>query len=404
MGEAILGDDRMRHFVHDSDRFAALDAEIWEPISLATVLRSAPQVGELVLDACCGSGASAVPTAELVGIEGLVDAVDLAEPMLGHARSRADAFGAADGLLPQLRFHADDASTWETVGYDLVQCVLGVFFFDDVDAGARHLASRARPGGRLVLTIWAPSAFDEFEQALYAAVEAEGGEAGAAAVDRHRSHRAARKVPDSAGGLAHWMHTIGLVDVRGEEVPRHVDLDDDLAWRIVLGTSRSRVIADLDDETRERVRVRLLDTLATRGIDRVDLTVLIGVGHRPAEDAPADEPARETAVAVAEPATDVAIAIAEPDAEVATTETDAAAAPRADSESESGPDSEGEPGPDLDPEASAPVEPDAKAAKKEKKAKRKEERKRRRERDEDEAETETEVEDEAEDEAAPETT
>ncbi|MRG59407.1 methyltransferase domain-containing protein [Agromyces sp. CFH 90414] len=387
MGEPTGVDDAIRHFIEDASDFAALDAEVWEPISLATVLRSSPQFGELVLDACCGTGASAVPAAELVGPGGLVDAVDLAEPMLDLARARAaslesaraaaleaeraaarEAAGEGDadaevddeppsdsdasgGLVPQLVFHTGDAATWEKVGYDVVQCVLGVFFFDDVDAGVRHLASRARPGGRVVITVWAPSAFEDLTDALLEAVVAEGGEAGAAAVDRFRARMSARRVPDSAGALAHWLHTLGLVDTRGEEVPRHVDLDDDLAWRVVLGTSRNNLVAGLDDEARERVRARLLASLRERGIARVDLTTLIGVGHRPAD---ADD-GWNSAIGAAEPAVADADGESEGDAD-ADADADASIEPDSDARAEADGESEAEPAADSTLTDAAPEE------------------------------------------------
>ncbi|WP_350348807.1 class I SAM-dependent methyltransferase [Agromyces sp. G08B096] len=286
MGEQTDVRDAVRRFVEDASSFADLDAELWEPISLATILRSDPQLGELVLDACCGDGASAVPTAELVGPDGLVDAVDVAAPMIELARARAAALGAGRGegaagdLLPQLSFHVADVAEWQTEGYDLVQCVLGVFFFDDLDAGARQLVSRAKPGGRVAITLWGADAFSGFTELLVSAVEAEAGE-DAVAGFRERMQR--HEEPGTAGALAHWLHTLGLVDVRAEEVPRHLDLDDDLAWRLVLGTGRQRLVADLDDETRERVRGRFVAALRDHGVARVDIGTIVGVGRRPEE-------------------------------------------------------------------------------------------------------------------------
>ncbi|WP_170297073.1 class I SAM-dependent methyltransferase [Agromyces salentinus] len=250
---------------------------MWNPISMATVLRAAPQFGELVLDACCGDGASAVPTAELVGPTGVVDAVDLSEQMIELTRQRVEREAAP---LPQLRLHAADVTQWEVVGYDLVQCVLGVFFFADLQAGAAHLVDCAKPGGRVVVTIWAPGALHEFTEALCDAVEAEGGDAGAEAVAAYRDG-GPPEIPESPGALAQWLGGLGLERTRAEIVPRHLDLDADLAWRLVLGMSRRRLVADLDDESRERVATAFRALLAERGITRVDLSTLIGVGHRP---------------------------------------------------------------------------------------------------------------------------
>jgi SAM-dependent methyltransferase len=277
MGEQADVGATVRHFTEHASAFAELDAEVWNPISMATVLRAAPQFGELVLDACCGDGASAVPTAELVGPTGVVDAVDLSETMVELARERAEREAAP---LPQLRLHAADVTEWEPEGYDLVQCVLGVFFLPDLEAGVEHLIARAKPGGRFVVTVWAPGAVKEFSDALCDAVEAEGGDAGAAAVAAYREG-GRPDLPASPGALAQWLGGFGLEQTRGELVPRHLDLDEGVAWRLVLGMSRRRLVADLDDEARDRVEAAFHALLAEREITRVDLSTLIGVGHRP---------------------------------------------------------------------------------------------------------------------------
>ena len=147
---------------------AALDARrlaplLWDPVAAATLDRSRPAAGERVLDACCGTGPSALPAARAVGQGGVVDAVDL-------AASATELLGQAAAGLPQLRVHAADVTTWGSGGYDLVQCVLGAFFFPDPEAGTEHLVARARSGGRIVLTIWRRGAMVPAGAALLGAV------------------------------------------------------------------------------------------------------------------------------------------------------------------------------------------------------------------------------------------
>lgn len=127
--------------------FTALGRHLWDPIGRTAVGLADPRPGERVLDACCGTGASAIPSARLVGPAGLVDAVDLSAPMVEELRRLS-----AD--IPALHAHQADVTTWEPDGYDVVQSALGIFFFPDMTAGTDHLISRARPGGRVVFTIW----------------------------------------------------------------------------------------------------------------------------------------------------------------------------------------------------------------------------------------------------------
>src|SRR4030095_1847216 len=61
----------------------------WERFGRRTIERLDLIPGARVLDVCCGSGASAIPSAETVGPDGFVLGVDLAENLLELARSKA---------------------------------------------------------------------------------------------------------------------------------------------------------------------------------------------------------------------------------------------------------------------------------------------------------------------------
>ena len=269
MGDTIEVPDFAEGFAAAAASFAEIDDALWNPISTAAVLRSQPQFDERVLDACSGDGASAVPTAELVGTGGLVDAVDFAEGLVELARERAG------DRMPQLRFHVADVTTWETTGYDLVQCVLGILFFDDLEAGTRHLIERARPGGRVAITVWAAGAMEPLGEVLTSALP----EGAASVLGDLRSP--AIDVASTAGSLAHWLTGLGLVQVRADAVRRRLDLTPELAWGLVEGTGLRLALGDLDDEAVAGVRERYLAALEERGVETVDVTTLIAVGRRP---------------------------------------------------------------------------------------------------------------------------
>lgn len=269
MGSTVGEPDFAGAFAAAAASFTELDDVLWNPISTAAVARARPRFDELVFDACCGDGASALPTAELVGIGGVVDAVDLAEPLIAVARERAGE------RMPQLRLHADDVTSWEPTGYDLVQCVLGVFFFPDLDAGTRHLIERARPGGRVAITVWARGSFEPLPELLASALP-DGG----AGLDERAPRSAGLEQIDTPGSLAQWLTGLGLVGVRAEAVQRHVDLAPDLAWTLVLGTALRVLLDELDDEAIAGVRERYLAAVAERGVTSIDVTTLIAIGRR----------------------------------------------------------------------------------------------------------------------------
>ncbi|RRO14729.1 methyltransferase domain-containing protein [Saccharopolyspora rhizosphaerae] len=247
--------------------FAALGRHLWEPLSADAVAVADPQPGERVWDACCGTGASAIPTARRVGTDGLVDAVDVSGPMIRGLRDRA-----AD--LPPLHAHEADVTTWEGGDYDLVQSVLGIFFLPDMEAGTRHLLRAVRPCGRVALTVWRRGAMDPAGGQLALAVaevtEAEPpGERPARPIDRINQ-------PDT---FAAWLRGLGLSEVDVLVRSRSLSMTPEVAWLLVTGSGYRGALAELTQEQVARVRDRYLARLHEVGLTELDVTTLIGTGR-----------------------------------------------------------------------------------------------------------------------------
>jgi ubiquinone/menaquinone biosynthesis C-methylase UbiE len=245
---------------HES--FDALTTKVWTPLGRATIALSRPASGERVLDACCGAGASAIPTAAAVGPNGRVDGIDLSEQLLELGRSRAE-------NLPQLIFHHGAVMSWPFGPYDLVQCVLGLFLLPDPAAGATAVVGRLRPGGRCAVTVWHKGAVRAVGELLAAAVTPEG-----VPVIRRASDRL-----NTPGELTNLLRTSGLRDVEVHEVPHNITLEPELAWDVVLVSGMRRQLAGMDAAMVDRVRQRFLDGWTG---DPVDFTVLVGLGRKPA--------------------------------------------------------------------------------------------------------------------------
>ena len=91
----------------------------WSRYGRRTVERLRLSPGERVLDVCCGSGASAIPAAEIAGS---VVGVDLAENLLALARSKARERGLTNiefrsGDMTQLPFDDGSFEFKETAGF-----------------------------------------------------------------------------------------------------------------------------------------------------------------------------------------------------------------------------------------------------------------------------------------------
>jgi ubiquinone/menaquinone biosynthesis C-methylase UbiE len=96
----------------------------WERFGRATVEHLRLPLGSRVLDVCCGSGASALPAAEMVGPQGFVLGIDLAENLLELARTKAVRRGPINTQFrvgDLLHMHLGDTQ------FDVVICVFGIF-------------------------------------------------------------------------------------------------------------------------------------------------------------------------------------------------------------------------------------------------------------------------------------
>jgi ubiquinone/menaquinone biosynthesis C-methylase UbiE len=150
-----------------ADLHDAPPLSFWDRIGRRTVQQLSPRPGACVLDACCGSGASAIPAALAVGPNGRVLGVDLAENLLRLGRSKAARLG-----LSQAEFRLGDIEALDPSRetFAAVVCVLGIFFLPDMPAGVRHLRRFVRPGGQMAITTWGPRVLEPGSSIFWLAV------------------------------------------------------------------------------------------------------------------------------------------------------------------------------------------------------------------------------------------
>ncbi|WP_432547836.1 class I SAM-dependent methyltransferase [Kineococcus sp. SYSU DK004] len=249
----------------DAAAFDRLSAQLWDPVSSAAVADAAPRAGEFVLDACAGAGAASVLLARAVGPGGRVDAVDLAAPLVALTAERARD-------LPALRAHHADVLAFGDEGaYDLVVCVLGVFFLPDLHAAGRHLLTRARPGGRLCVGVWAEGALTELVQPL----------AAAAARARGEGPPEPRSLPHALGteeGLTAWAAAVGVRDPVVHRHPARLRVTPEAVRDAAAGTAAGALLDGLPAATARAV----VDEAAAAALEprEADATTLVVVGTR----------------------------------------------------------------------------------------------------------------------------
>ncbi|MEM9726350.1 MAG: methyltransferase domain-containing protein [Pseudomonadota bacterium] len=105
-----------------------------------------PLQGARALDVGCGAGALSLAAA---AAGATVTGVDVSQPLLGLARDRAAAAGAA------AQFFVADASSWSAdAPVDAVISRFGVMFFDAPIEAFANLRAQAKPGARLAFVCW----------------------------------------------------------------------------------------------------------------------------------------------------------------------------------------------------------------------------------------------------------
>src|ERR1700750_1075341 len=112
-----------------ADCFDASPLSFWEYFGRRTIELASLPIGSRVLDVCCGTGASVLPAAEIVGPTGKVTGVDLAKQLLELARAKA-----VQRRLGNIEFEVADmlSMRFPAASFDAVVCVFGIFFVPDM--------------------------------------------------------------------------------------------------------------------------------------------------------------------------------------------------------------------------------------------------------------------------------
>jgi ubiquinone/menaquinone biosynthesis C-methylase UbiE len=250
-----------------ADRYDDPANSFWERFGRTTVERLRPSPRARLLDVCCGSGASALPAAEMIGPTGFVLGIDLAERLLELARAKAAARGLRNVEFREgdmLDLHLPDAT------FDAAICVFGIFFVPDMPAAVRELWRVIRPGGKLAVTTWGPRFFEPATTAFWNAV---------------------REVrPDLYKGFNPWDRISDPASVRallqaggaeGAEVVAesgtHPIASPEAWWAAVLGSGYRGTLEQMSAEDREQVRIANLSYIRDSGIRSVEANVVYAI-------------------------------------------------------------------------------------------------------------------------------
>ena len=242
----------------------------WERFGRATVERLQLPLGARVLDVCCGSGASALPAAEMVGPQGFVLGIDLAANLLELARTKA----AKRGLM-NTQFRVGDLLDMHLsdTQFDAVICVFGIFFIPDMPAAIRALWHAVRPGGKLAVTTWGPRFLEPATTAFWNAV---------------------REVrPDLYKGFNPWDRVSDPESVRAllreggieraelvAEAGTHLIPSADAWWSAVLGSGFRGTVDQLEAAALKHVYEANMSYIQASGISTVEANVIYAIAQK----------------------------------------------------------------------------------------------------------------------------
>ena len=253
-----------------ADHFDDGPLAFWDRYGRRTVEQLHLLPGSSVLDVGCGSGASAIPAAVIVGPSGRVVGVDLAERLLDIARAKS-----IKQKLQNIEFRRADmaALDYPNESFDAVVCVFAIFFVTDMVKQVQELWRVVRPGGKLAITTWGPRMFEPGSAAWWSAVKGHRPDlvTGSNPWERITTPQAVRQLLSDSG--------IEDADVRAEDGQQPLQSPEDW-WTVVLGSGYRWTVEQMDKEDTARVRAANLKTLRDSGTRFFETNVIYVVAEK----------------------------------------------------------------------------------------------------------------------------
>lgn len=253
-----------------ADHFDDAPLAFWDRYGRRTVGRLDLKCGSSVLDVGCGTGASALPAAEVVGPEGTILGVDLAEKLLEQARAKA-----AQLHLQNAEFRLADMTDlgFPDEYFDAVISVFSIFFAPDMPALVRELWRMVKPGGKLAITTWGHSFFEPVYTVWRAAVRAERADLYATFNPWDRI-----TTPDQ---LHQLLRSSGVPDAQivAESGSQCLRSPQDW-WTIVLRSGLRGTVDAMDEATATRIQAQTVGWVRANGVTSIQTNVLYALASK----------------------------------------------------------------------------------------------------------------------------
>lgn len=253
-----------------ADCFDHSPLTFWAKYGRKTVERLSLRPGSKVLDTACGTGASAIPAAEIVGCTGKVTGIDISENMLELAERKARAAG-----LCNTEFVLGDMSElgYKDETFDAVVCVFGIFFVPEMEKLVAELWRVVKPGGKLAVTTWGQDLFEpayghwnnvlkELTPELHSAFNP---------WDRISEPGSLKKLMEDGGTTN--------IEVTAEVGKQELSCPEDW-WTIVMGSGLRWTIDQLSEDGLKKVKELNFRWIERNNVTAVDTNVIYGAAKK----------------------------------------------------------------------------------------------------------------------------
>ena len=250
-----------------AQRFFALCAD--KLVDLAKVKR-----GQKILDVATGTGMVAIAAAQCVGPEGRVQAIDLSENMITQAQKNMQQAG-----LNNTDFHIMDGEQPEFKSryFDVVLCSFGLFFMPDMQAALKNWYRVLKPGGKIIFTSFAESAFQPLADLYLAQMKDYGIEPPSLRWMLLKSEQTCQEMLQQAG--------FNQAQTHSAQMGYHLTGTQDW-WEIIQSSGFRGLYERLNAEQKDEFQQKHLATLEQHLSDKglwLDVQTIFSSAHRPNE-------------------------------------------------------------------------------------------------------------------------
>ncbi len=221
---------------------------------------------EQVLDLATGTGNAAFAIAKHLP-QGKVTGIDLSPGMLSQARTK----GKGKGNVEFMEMDLQNLSFPER-HFDAISCAFGIFFLDDMEGALKHVLTRVKQGGKIVMCGFAEGSFEPNSGLL---------------CDRLAHHGVKR--PETPwmrlGSETKWRELLGLAGLTDIEIVRKdcgyfLDSSEDW-WELVWNAGFRRYVEQIPQESLgafRREHLDDIDRLRTEEGIRLKIEVIYAMG------------------------------------------------------------------------------------------------------------------------------